>query len=213
QRSSSELESQPGAFRIRLPGQQPRAATDAGRRRGIGSHQRDSSVMSEAAVQSISLYPIKSLDAVMVEAARVLSGGAFEHDREFALFDEQGKVINGKREPRIHQVRASYDLDRFVVTLNESKSFHLVHSRRELEDWFGQFLRIRVSIERNTETGFPDDLESPGPTIVSSASLREVSTWFGIADLQEPRRRFRANIEIATDEPFWEDRLFAEADA
>jgi uncharacterized protein YcbX len=38
-----------------------------------------------------------------------------------------------------------------------------------------------------------------------------VGAWFGIAP-QEARRRFRANIEIATDTPFWEDQLFGDAD-
>jgi len=162
-------------------------------------------------VQSISLYPIKSLDPLMVEAARVLPSGALEHDREFALFDAQGKVINGKREASIHRVRAFYDLKEFSVRLNDSKAFHLISARQEIEGWFSTFLGISVSMMRNIETGFPDDLESPGPTIVSSATLREVSAWFGIADPQETRRRFRANIEIAADEAFWEDRLFTEA--
>jgi len=168
--------------------------------------------MNPVVVQSISLYPIKSLDPLVVEAARVLPSGGLEHDREFALFDELGKVINGKREPRIHQIRTTYDLDKFVVTLNGTKAFHLLNDRRELEGWWSDFLGMRVSIERNTATGFPDDLESPGPTIVGSATLREVSAWFGIADPRETRRRFRANIELATNEVFWEDRLFAEAD-
>jgi len=168
--------------------------------------------MTTTIVQSISLYPIKSLDPILVESARLLPSGALEHDREFALFDEQDKVINGKREARIHRVRAGYDLEKFSVTLNDSKAFHLVNDRREIEDWFRDFLGMGVSMKRNTQTGFPDDLESPGPTIVSSATLREVSAWFGI-DPQETRRRFRANIEIATDEAFWEDRLFGDADS
>jgi uncharacterized protein YcbX len=167
--------------------------------------------MSNIAVQSISLYPVKSLDPVMVDEARVLASGALEHDREFALFDEQGKVINGKRDARIHQIRAAYDLEKFSVVLNDSKAFHLVSDRQDIEEWFGSFLGMRVFMKRNLQTGFPDDLESPGPTIISSATLREVGAWFGIAP-QEARRRFRANIEIATDTPFWEDQLFGDAD-
>jgi uncharacterized protein YcbX len=168
--------------------------------------------MSTPVVQSISLYPIKSLDPVMVEVTRVLSSGALEHDREFALYDEQGKVINGKRDARIHRIRAAYDLETFSVRLNRSKVFHLLTDRHEIEDWCGNFLGIPVVMQRNTETGFPDDLESPGPTIVSSATMREVSAWFGVADPQETRRRFRANIEIKAEQPFWEDRLFGDVD-
>ena len=168
--------------------------------------------MSSAVVKSISLYPIKSLDPLAVDAARVLSSGALEHDREFALFDEQGNVINGKREPSIHQVRARYDLDAFAVTLNESERFHLVSNRHEIEDWLGTFLGRRVSMRRNVETGFPDDLDSPGPTVVGWETLREVGLWFGIADPAEAGRRFRANVVITTKVPFWEDRLFGESD-
>jgi len=110
--------------------------------------------MNPVVVQSISLYPIKSLDPLVVEAARVLPSGGLEHDREFALFDELGKLINGKREPRIHQIRTTYDLDKLVVTLNGTKAFHLLNDRRELEGWWSDFLGMRVSIERNTATGF-----------------------------------------------------------
>ncbi len=73
---------------------------------------------SAVSVQSISLYPIKSLDPMSVPAARVLSSGALEHDREFALFDEQGNWINGKRDARIHRIRATYDLEDVRVTLS-----------------------------------------------------------------------------------------------
>ena len=163
--------------------------------------------MSTPVVESISLHPIKSLDPLMVDAARILPSGALEHDREFALFDEHGKVINGKRDARIHRIRAGYNLETLSVSLNSSKTFDLLHDRQEIEDWFGNFLGLPVSMKRNTETGFPDDLESPGPTIVSSATLREVGDWFGIDNLQETCRRFRANIEIAAEHPFWEDRL------
>jgi uncharacterized protein YcbX len=167
--------------------------------------------MGTPVVQNISLYPIKSLDPLTVDAARVLPGGALEHDREFALFDEQGKVINGKRDARIHRIRAAYDLETFSVRLNDSAALHLVRDRHAIEDWLGNFLGMPVVVQRNTQTGFPDDLESPGPTIISSATLREVSAWFGIA-MQETRRRFRANIEIEAEQPFWEDRLFGDLD-
>jgi uncharacterized protein YcbX len=167
--------------------------------------------MSDTLVKRICLYPIKSIDPVAVEAARVLAGGGLEHDREFALFDEQGNVINGKREPGIHRVRARYDLEKFLVTLSESNTFHLIHDRVGIEEWFSKFLERRVSLQRNTLTGFPDDLESPGPTIVGSSTLREVALWFGITDREEAGRRFRANIELDADTPFWEDCLFGEA--
>jgi uncharacterized protein len=168
-------------------------------------------------VRSISLYPIKSLDGVAVPAARILAGGTLEHDREFALFDDQGKWINGKRDSRIHRIRAEYDLSGLLVSLRDTdelrpRTFHLVEQRREAEAWFEDFFGVRVQLRRDIQNGFPDDVESTGPTIVGAGTLREVSSWFGIADPEETRRRFRANIELATELPFWEDRLFDDAE-
>src|SRR4030095_14118271 len=144
------------------------------------------------AVQRTRVYPIKVLDPVVVPAARILAGGALEHDREFALLDKDGNLINGKREPRIHSIRAIYNLGGSLVTLrapgSTSRTFHLVDNLSDLEEWFGNYLACRVSLQRNTTTGFPDDLESPGPTIVTTGTLREVSSWFDITDVEEARR-------------------------
>lgn len=172
--------------------------------------------MTERAVRvkNISIYPIKSLDPVDVSEARVLPCGALEYDREFALFDGEGKLINGKRDARIHRIRATYNLEDSLVTLSADdlppETFHLTESRRQIEAWVGAFLGLPVFLQRDTQTGFPDDLESPGPTIVGSATLTAVASWFNIED-QTTARRFRANIQIGCEVPFWEDRLFGEA--
>lgn len=167
-------------------------------------------------INTISIYPIKSLDPILVPAARILAGGSLEHDREFALADADGKWINGKREPRIHRLRAQYDLEHLRVTLSAPETapatFHLVNHARSLETWLGEFFGYTVNLQRNTNTGFPDDLDSPGPTIVGSASLDAVRSWFALESLEEVRRRFRPNLEVSTSEPFWEDRLFGPAD-
>jgi uncharacterized protein YcbX len=164
-------------------------------------------------VKTLSLYPIKSLDPVVVSAARILPSGALEHDREFALFDKDGNRINGKRDARVHAIRAQYELPRLRVTLSADGkppvAFDLTSELQRLEEWFGHFFGFPVFVRRNVETGFPDDLEANGPTIVGSASLNEVSSWFSL-DPRETSRRFRANIELETESPFWEDCLFGE---
>ncbi len=58
--------------------------------------------------------------------------------------------------------------------------------------------------------GFPDDTDSPGPTIISVATLKEIARWFSLP-FEEVRARFRTNIEIDGVPPFWEDRLFGKA--
>ncbi|HEX4998568.1 MAG TPA: MOSC N-terminal beta barrel domain-containing protein [Terriglobia bacterium] len=166
-----------------------------------------------ATVRRILIYPIKSLDPVPVSGAAVLGSGALARDREFALTDDEGRVINGKREARIHCVRSEFDLENNRVSLRSSpegapESFHLVEDRSRIEGWFSAFLGFRAHLERNTDTGFPDDLESPGPTVCSGLTFNAVGAWFGL-QREETSRRFRVNIELETDAPFWEDRLFS----
>jgi len=69
---------------------------------------------------------------------------------------------------------------------------------------------MAVRIEENPINGFPDDITAPGPTVISTATLADVTNWFSGLDLAESRRRFRANLEIEDVEPFWEDLLYGE---
>jgi uncharacterized protein YcbX len=167
-----------------------------------------------ARVRRILLYPIKSLDPVSVAEARVLPGGALERDREFAIVDAGGQWINAKREPRIHRIRAEYDLPGRRVSLRagagEAAAFHLDADREGLEEWLGGFLGIGARLERNAAMGFPDDTDSPGPTVVSRETFDAVGAWFGIA-ADEAGRRFRSNIEVAAGAAFWEDGLVSES--
>jgi len=165
-------------------------------------------------VDRIFIYPIKSLDPANVPHAEVLQSGALKHDREFVLRDGQGRWINGKREARIHRIRARYDASLTSVELQgpgrSPATFDILSDRKRMEEWFSDFLNYAVRIDRDVVTGFPDDSDSPGPTIIGAATLREVGSWFQISDPEEMSRRFRSNIEIATDVPFWEDRLYGE---
>ena len=70
----------------------------------------------------ILIFPIKSLDGIAVQQARVLPGGALEHDREFAIVDTQGNYVNGKRTAKIHQLRSQFDLSQRRVTLGGPRS-------------------------------------------------------------------------------------------
>ena len=45
----------------------------------------------------IVIHPVKSLDGVAVPSAEVLASGALAGDREYALLDAAGYVINAKR--------------------------------------------------------------------------------------------------------------------
>jgi uncharacterized protein len=75
------------------------------------------------------------------------------------------------------------------------------------------FFGIDIHLQRNTSIGFPDDTISPSPTIISTATLVEVASWFPGVSPDEMRSRIRANLEIDGVPAFWEDRLFAENDS
>jgi uncharacterized protein YcbX len=162
----------------------------------------------------VQIYPFKSLDPVRVHEARLLPSGALENDRRFALVDEQGDYINGKRTSLVHALRTRFDPTscEFRVRLAESNSeeaFHLDQQRGQLAAWFSQYFGMRVSIIENHDGGFPDDLELPGPTLISTETLTAVAGWFEGITVDGARNRFRANLEVSAGEPFWEDRLLA----
>lgn len=163
----------------------------------------------------ILLYPIKSLDGVEVEQSRILASGALECDREFAIFDQQLKLVNGKRHSKIHSLRASFSILNRTISLQIpdkelQQVFHLDDERQALEAALSDFFGFNVTLEQNSVVGFPDDKNSTGPTVISTATLTEVASWFPGVSVDEMRRRIRANIEIGGVPAFWEDRLFSE---
>ena len=169
-----------------------------------------------ATLAHIIIYPIKSLDPVRVRQARVLGSGALEFDRRWAIADASGKFLNGKRTPLVHRLRASFDdqVERVTFQFDEqSGTFDLSNDREALEAWLGNVFMQPVRLLENVVGGFPDDTEAPGPTVISTATIDAVAHWFPPMTVSESRLRFRANLEIADVEPFWEDRLFGAAGA
>jgi uncharacterized protein YcbX len=164
----------------------------------------------------IQIFPIKSLDGMLVEQAHITSGGILESDRVYAIFDKDGRIVNGKRTARAHQLRCAFDTEITEVRLwqNDKSSamqFQLDAPDR-IEKWLGEFFGFSVTLRREPQKGFPDDRAAFGPTITSEASLREIHKWFPELTLGSLRRRFRANLELTGGEPFCEDRLFGAPD-
>ncbi len=165
-----------------------------------------------AQLDRIFLFPIKSLDGVEVETATVLPSGALKYDREFAIIDADQKVVNAKRTAAIQALRSTFNLEQRTITISvqqaQSSTFHLDQDRAELAAWLSDYFGFTVSLRQNTNTGFPDDLASPGPTIISHATLTAVSQWYPNTTPEEMRRRFRTNLELSGVTAFWEDQLF-----
>ncbi len=159
----------------------------------------------------IRLYPVKSLSPQEVSEATVLATGALQHDREMALFDGEGKFINGKRSPLVHGLRAAFDPATGGLCVG-GRQFHLPDDQDAVEAWFSAHFGQTVTLRRDTAGGFPDDKNALGPTVISTATLEEVASWFPGLGVESARVRFRANLEIGGVPPFWEDRLFGAPD-
>ncbi|MEA5535330.1 MOSC domain-containing protein [Crocosphaera sp. XPORK-15E] len=166
-----------------------------------------------AYLSKIIIYPIKSLDGISFSEATILKSGALKYDRQWAIFDDNDRYVNGKRNSKIYQLRALFDQDLTNISLqiegNESRiKFNLSTEKKALETWLSDYFGFYVHLKENQLTGFPDDTKASGPTIISNATLTTISEWFPHINLEEIRRRLRANLEINGVPPFWEDQLF-----
>ena len=183
---------------------------------------------------NIRLHPIKALDPISVNEARIGPNGGLELDRVWALYSTDGRWVNGKRTAAIQLVRAAYAPDVSSVTFTvpgdrrdiPAMTFAFPSDTEGAAEWFSMYFEQTIQV-RYTREGFPDDGLAPGPTIVSTASLEAVCQWFPGMTLEEARRRFRTTLEIdgptsATSEgtagqeklpAFWEDQLFAESES
>jgi uncharacterized protein YcbX len=164
----------------------------------------------------IFIYPIKSLDGVSVKEARMTPGGILEFDRIHAIVDETGAYVNGKRTPRVQLLRTEYAPDFQEILIGETgeatRHRFSLSDTAPLNRWLSEFFGFTVSLSSEAKSGFPDDRTAFGPTITSEASLREVAQWFPGLPLENVRRRFRSNLELDADQPFWEDHLFGKPD-
>ncbi len=175
---------------------------------------------------NIRLHPIKSLDPVSVTEARIGPNGGLELDRAWALYAVDGSWINAKRTAAMHLIRAAYAPDLSSVTLSVPGDRRTIApatlafpgDTERAAEWFNTYFEQPV-IVRYAREGFPDDGLASGPTIVSTASLEAVCTWFPGMTLDEARQRFRTTLEIDVDSDlvgvapeklpaFWEDQLF-----
>ncbi|NLV07532.1 MOSC domain-containing protein [Haloarcula rubripromontorii] len=169
-----------------------------------------------AHVERLTVYPVKALDGMDFESVAIRPGGTLAHDREFAMFDAGGDVVNGKRTDRVHDIDTGYDPEAgtlSVTTDDDSTSFDLrdERGRSRAADWLGAFFDVDLTVERDETLGYVDRREM-GPSVISTATLETVASWFDDVTVDGLRRRLRANVEIGGAPAFWEDR-FVGADA
>ena len=175
---------------------------------------------TDPTIRRIAVHPIKALDPMPVEEISLVPTGSLEFDREFAIVDDDGEYVHGKRTPDAHRVRAGYDFgpDQRRVSLREqgadaASTFDLLENPADAEAWLSDLFGLSTELVRRVEGGYPDLVEYPsGPTVISTGTLREVASWFPDITVEETRLRFRANVEIEGVPPFWEDRLYTATD-
>ena len=135
-------------------------------------------------------------------------------DRNWAVYTLDGRLVSASRVPAMHRIRAAYESNFASVTLSasgdcnlEPASFAFPADTASAATWFSRILDQPVMV-RHEPNGIPDDLIANGPTIISTASLDAVCSWFPGMTVAEARLRFRTTLEIDGVPAFWEDRLF-----
>lgn len=142
--------------------------------------------------------------------------GGLQSDRAFAMFDSGGGFVNGKREPRVHELRVNYDAALTQATFVSPRvagpfTFAFADDPAALAGWLAQHFGRPIVVRRDLAGGFPDDLQAPGPTVIATATLATVASWFRGMTTDDARRRLRANIEVGGVPAFWEDGLYTAA--
>jgi len=164
-------------------------------------------------VERLRVYPVKGLDGTGVESSRITPSGTLAWDREYAFFDPDDEWVNGKRTDRVHDCSTAFDPEAHVLTVetaSETRRFDLRNDRGAAAAWFSEFFETTVEIRRRDGGGFVDR-PSAGPSVISTATLETVASWFDDCTVDGVRRRLRANVEIGGVPAFWEDRLLGDS--
>ncbi len=170
--------------------------------------------MNNAKISRLRIYPVKSLGPVDVEEA-IIARHSLQNDRRFAMIDEDGRYVNGKRTARVNELKAEYDLTSELISLHsinnpERRSFKLAEGNAELDNYLSEFFDVKLQVVENAGGEFLDIPVQSSVTIVSEASLKSLQTDIEAHSLENIRLRFRSNIELTGVEAFWEEQLYQE---
>ncbi len=149
-------------------------------------------------------YPVKSMGGEPLDEAIVGDTGIVG-DREWAVYDEAGKLASGKDSRRFRRMdpvftlRARTDVDRVVVTLPDGREVIAGETTADLalSDHFGE------EVEVMAESGVPHQDAAP-VSLVGTATLEELGRLHGL-DTGVDSRHLRPNLLVTTQEAFVED--------
>jgi len=167
-----------------------------------------------ARIAGLRVFPVKGLDGEAVERAALRPGGTLAGDRAFALVAEDGDPVNAKQFPDLHDFRTDCDPEAETLVVvgpdGDRREFDLREDLDAAGDWFADRLDADLALARaDGDAGFVDR-PSMGPSVVSTATLEAVASWFDGLDTEDVRRRLRANVEVGGVPAFWEDRFVGE---
>lgn len=163
-------------------------------------------------LSKIFVYPIKSLPGIDLSQVTISAGGCLSNDRRWAISDSKGGLLSAKNNRRLFGITPSYNLDVERVCFEDEKGgvegFQL-DDVNGLSAYLSERLSQSVRLIEDKQQGFPDDLNAAGPTLVATASLQQVASWYPGLSLDDVRARFRINLELSPAPAFWEDQLFS----
>jgi len=179
-----------------------------------------------ASVKDVWVYPIKGFSRMRVDEVTINDGGTLSGDREYALLDPDveptikdrtdsvGKTFNGKEINHVHEVTTSFDPETHVLTVDregesEPREFDLRMDRERASEWFSDFVGEPVALHHRSPPSFIDRPKL-GPSVISTATLEEVASWFDEMTVEGARRRLRPNVEVTGVPAFWEDRFLGD---
>jgi uncharacterized protein YcbX len=169
---------------------------------------------AEPVLSRITIYPVKSLDGITLEKAMITEGGCLLHDREYAISDVNGNFIIGKTNPLIHSLRSVVDFTDNTISFRRQQEtawiqFNLEKEKSAIDSYLSAYFGVQIKLLQNKTGRFMDIPDISGVTVLSTSSLKEVSTWYDNISIDETRKRFRATLEIDGVPAFWEDHLFS----
>jgi len=168
--------------------------------------------MAHPHISKIHLFPIKALGHIAVDHAKVAIH-RLQWDRQYAIVQEDGGVITGKRDPRVNLLRSSYNWDDQSITLYHAArpqptTFVLKEDNLKLDRYLSDYFKSTVHLKADHEGSFQDIHRIGSLSIYSESSLRALHTDLGRHEFDDLRLRFRANVELTGVEPYWEEQLY-----
>lgn len=167
-------------------------------------------------LNSIQIFPIKSLDRVLVNEIQVTTGQVLEFDRRWAIHRKRdGRTVNGKKYPAVHQLRAAFELEERVVRLQApqqaEEKFMLVGDFHLLNEYLSDYFGEAVGVSEDGHKGFPDHTTgNVGASLVSRQTLQQVGAWFDLPE-EEVNRRMRMNFIVEANAAFEEDNWLSQS--